>query len=188
MFFGGLALGSGLWGLIASNYGLELALLVAALLLIGNAALGLVARCADFTKDDLEPLYERTDDDFGVTVSPRSGPILVLVEFRVAEADAPEFLSVMTQRRRVRIRDGAKQWTLSRDLQHAEVWIESYRLADWRSYGLHTGRRTKADADLLNRLRKFQRGGQSKVSRMLVTDPRDRRAHRDVPMTIVTDV
>ena len=42
----------------------------------------------------------------------------------------PEFLAAMAERQRIRRRDGARHWTLLRDLEDPELWIESYQTAD----------------------------------------------------------
>lgn len=183
--FGGLALGSWLWGIIANDHGLAPALIAASLVLVANAALGLVLRCPDFSDEDLDPLHEPAEHETSVTMSARSGPIQISVEFRILEKDIPALLSVMAARRRVRRRDGALQWHLSRDMHRPEIWIETYRVPDWNAYQRHTERRTKADAELLAQLHKLHCGdGPPRVSRYLIVDPRPPRS-RGFPATSI---
>ena len=68
------------------------------------------------------------------------------VEYRIDEADVPAFLEAMAERQRIRRRDGARHWTLMRDLEDPRLWIESYQTPTWVEYVRHNQRRTKADA------------------------------------------
>ncbi len=52
----------------------------------------------------------------------------------------PEFLDAMTERRRIRRRDGARHWTLLRDLEDPRLWIESYQFPTWVEYVRHNQR------------------------------------------------
>jgi hypothetical protein len=52
----------------------------------------------------------------------------------------------MGERRRIRRRDGARHWTLLRDLGDTELWIERYHVPTWLDYVRHNQRRTRADA------------------------------------------
>ena len=71
-------------------------------------------------------------------------------------------------RRRIRIRDGARQWVLLRDLENPETWTESYHVATWVEYVRHNQRRTKADAEVTERLMKLHRGPERpRVHRMI---------------------
>src|SRR5690606_11856662 len=45
-----------------------------------------------------------------------------------------------------RRRDGARHWTLLRDLGERELWIERYHVATWLDYVRHNQRRTHEDA------------------------------------------
>lgn len=166
--FIGLAVGSLIWGLVADAYGIETALIAAAVVLVLNALLGVVVRCPNFSQDDLAPLYKNTSFDLGVEVSELSGPIRISVEYEIAEIDIPEFLDVLAQRRRIRIRDGARRWSLSRDLHRPEIWIENYQVPTWLAYQLHLERRTKADAAMTERLFKVHKGeNPPRVTRMV---------------------
>jgi len=91
-----------------------------------------------------------------------------MVDYIIDPADVPKFLSAMSQRRRIRIRDGAQQWVLLRDLENPEHWSESYHVATWGEYVRHNERRTHADAEASDRLRALHRGpGSPRVRRMI---------------------
>ena len=60
-------------------------------------------------------------------------------------ANVPGFLAAMAERRRIRRRDGAREWSLLRDLSDPELWIERFHVATWLDYVRHNRRRTRAD-------------------------------------------
>ena len=74
----------------------------------------------------------------------------------------------MTERRRIRRRDGAKHWTLLRDLGEPDLWIERYHVATWLDYVRHNQRRTKADVDNSDAIQALHSGPERpRVHRMI---------------------
>lgn len=144
--FGGMAAGSWLFGMAAELWGLALALAAAAALLLVGLLVGLVAPLPRTLEADLDPLAQWHEPRTAVPVTPRSGPIVVRMQWHIHESDIPAFLRAMTERRRIRLRDGARQWTLLRDLADPEIWYERYNVATWLDYVRHNQRRTKADS------------------------------------------
>jgi hypothetical protein len=110
---------------------------------------------------------------------------MVTIEYHIAQNSVPEFLRLMADRRRIRIRDGARQWALLRDLEQPDLWIESYHVPTWVDYVRHNMRRTKADADNTKSLRALHTGTEPpRVHRMIErqTVPlRDDMPLRDTP-------
>jgi len=166
--FGGMAGGSWAWGAIAENFGADRAMLVAAAFLISGALAGLSVPLPDFTELDLNPLNTFKEPSLRLDLRQRSGPIMIMVDYEIAQADVPEFLAAMNARRRIRIRDGAQQWTLLRDLENPDFWTETYHVPTWVEYVRHHERRTQADAESYQRLLKLHRGREKpKVHRMI---------------------
>lgn len=166
--FGGMAAGSLIWGALAERAGAETALLSAAVLLVLGALIGLRLPLPEFNGLNLDPLNRFKEPPTRFDLNYRSGPVMVMVDYEIAQEDIPEFLAAMSQRRRVRIRDGAQQWALLRDLHHPEHWSESYHVPTWGEYVRHNERRTHADADLADHLRRLHRGeGAPQVHRMI---------------------
>jgi MFS family permease len=166
--FGGMATGSLIWGALADRAGSETALLGASALLLIGALIGLRLPLPEFGGLDLDPLNHFKEPTTRFDLNYRSGPVMVMVDYEIAQDDVPEFLAAMSQRRRVRIRDGAQQWALLRDLHQPDHWSESYHVPTWGEYVRHNERRTNADAELSNRLRLLHRGsGSPTVHRMI---------------------
>ncbi len=92
----------------------------------------------------------------------------------------------MRARRRIRIRDGAQQWALLRDLENPDIWTETYHVPTWVDYVRHQERRTKADVEVTERLLALHQGPERpKVHRMIErqTVP----IHDDMPLKL-TDI
>ncbi|HEU4969409.1 MAG TPA: MFS transporter [Sphingomonas sp.] len=156
--FGGMAAGSWLFGIVAEVDGVATSLLVAAALQLVSLVLGFVFALPDIAELDLD-LRDWTAPVTSVPILPRSGPIVVTIEYRIAAADLPRFLAAMDERKRIRRRDGARHWTLLRDLMEPELWIERYHVATWLDYVRHNQRRTHADTENSRELLALHQGG-----------------------------
>ncbi|MCF8516686.1 MAG: MFS transporter [Rhodobacteraceae bacterium] len=167
--FGGMAMGAWLWGSVAEAYGLPVAFFWAAALLMVGGLLGLWLPLSAFPVDDLGPLGQFRAPRPMIDLKPRSGPIMVMIDYDIGLEDTPRFLALMRERRRIRRRDGARQWTLMRDIERPETWIESYHVPTWIDYMRHNQRRTTADADNRNQLTALHRGlqGPQRVHRLI---------------------
>jgi len=166
--FGGMAAGSWLWGAAADSIGPDWALASASVVLILCMLVGFRLALPQFDDRDLNPLDTFNEPLLRLDLRPRSGPIMVMIDYHIAQEDIPRFLGLMSERRRIRMRDGARQWSLLRDLEHPELWVESYHVPTWIDYVRHNMRRTKADADNIDQLRALHRGeGNPRVHRMI---------------------
>jgi MFS family permease len=166
--FGGIAVGSWTWGTVAERGALHHALLGAAVVLVACAALGLRWRLAQSEAINLEPLRQWTEPHTVVPVDARTGPVVVTIEYRIRESDLLDFLAAMSDRQRIRRRDGARQWALLRDLSDPEVWIERYKTPTWADYVRLNHRITQNDAYVPARLRALHQGEEPpRVRRMI---------------------
>ena len=166
--FGGMAGGSWVWGTLADTHGAPTSLYVSAGVMVLGAAIGLRYALPQFEALDLAPLNRFSEPNLPLDLKPRSGPIVVLIDYEIDEADIPAFLTAMTERRRIRIRDGAGQWALMRDLENPTLWTETYHVPTWVEYVRHNQRRTQADAENGERLRRLHRGSEGpRVHRMI---------------------
>lgn len=166
--FGGMAAGSWIWGGVAGAQGLDTALTMAGAFLALGALVGLWFRAPEFGKLDLDPANRFQEPALRLDLRGRSGPIMIMVDYRIAQKDVPEFLRLMQKRRNIRRRDGARNWALLRDLEHPDLWSESYHIATWDEYVRHNLRRTKSDAEVTAELRGLHIGeGDPVVHRMI---------------------
>ncbi|MCB1633312.1 MAG: MFS transporter [Xanthomonadales bacterium] len=166
--FGGLASGSWLWGHVADARGVDVALLAAAAALLFSAVIGWLLPLQTSSDRNLDPLRQYREPQTVVPVQPRTGPVVVTVEWIIDEADIVPFLQAMAERRRIRRRDGAHRWALLRDLNDPRIWIERFKTATWLDYLRHNSRLTQDDAAVPERLRELHRGdGPPRVHRLI---------------------
>ncbi|OSP55517.1 MFS transporter [Pseudoruegeria sp. SK021] len=169
--FGGMALGSWIWGALSDSVGIQWSLAFSGVAMIGGGLIGLLRPMPDPAREDLDPLDRFREPELQLGLEARSGPIAIKVEYIIRHEDIDEFLSLMSQRRRIRLRDGAHRWALLRDLEQPNIWTESYRVATWTEYLRHNMRRTKADADGIDRIRLLHQGEAPPRARRMIERP-----------------
>jgi MFS family permease len=170
--FGGMALGSWLWGAVVESLSVVLALQAAAATTLVGLAVGFRWPVPPKMELDLEPLGRWQEPPVGMDILPRSGPVSVAVEYLIDEADVPAFTELMFERRRIRRRDGARQWTLLNNIEQRQQWIERFELPTWAAYVRMHGRTTQEDGRVGARIRALHRGEMPpRVRRMLVREP-----------------
>lgn len=166
--FGAMAGGSWMFGIVTEHQGPVWALHLAAALQLGGILLGLWLAMPAIEAGNLDPQDRWREPDTTVPIEPRSGPIVITIEHRVAVENVPAFLAAMDERRRIRRRDGARGWTLLRDLADPQLWIERYHVPTWLDYVRHNQRRTLADMPNSDDLRTLRLGeGEPVVHRMI---------------------
>jgi MFS family permease len=151
--FGGMAFGSWTFGALASQFGGAASLFLCAAGLCLVALAGLVIPIRSRGDADLQP---RSDWRIPETVMPvdlRSGPIVITLEYRIDPQNALRFSAIMQERSRILRRDGARHWSLGRDLSDPEQWIERFHLPTWFDYLQLNHRRTRDDLASMDALR-----------------------------------
>lgn len=180
--FGGMAAGSWIWGELADAQGVSGALLIASIALAVGGLIGIALRQPDFDTLNHDPTNKLSEPVLQLGLRPRSGPISVTVDYYIDQDDVAEFLRVMALWRRARLRDGARQWALLRDLEEPHIWTESYHVPTWVEYVRYNQRQTHADAEIVACLEALHRGGcppkaHHKVERQTSA------VHDDIPLT-----
>jgi MFS family permease len=169
--FSGLAAGSWLWGEVAAGVSVSAALLGASIVMLAGSALGHWLRIEQTEELNLDPLRSWKEPSTVVPVQPRTGPVVITIEYLIDEADLMEFLSAMSERRRIRRRDGARNWRLLRDLANPRVWVERYETPTWLDYVRHNSRITYHDAVIPQRIRALHRGPDTPRVRRMIERP-----------------
>lgn len=169
--FGGIAGGSWLWGVVAERESIMFSLLACAAVLFGCAALGALRPLAQSKDLDLDPLRHWQEPQTAVPVDSRTGPVVITIEYIIRDADQMRFLAAMSERRRIRRRDGALNWRLLRDLSDPELWIERYETPTWLDYLRLNNRITRHDAVIPESLRALHRGTDPPRVRRMIERP-----------------
>ena len=164
----GLALGSWVWGLIAQSYDLKMALITSAVTVVLGMLACMKYPLPEFDRLNLDPLNRFIEPTLAVQLKPQTGPIMITIDFDIGEDDVPTFLEAMTSRRRIRKRDGARRWSLLRDLERPNIWTEKYYVATWIEYIRHNQRRTQSDSSISETLNNLHQGTKPpRVRRMI---------------------
>lgn len=178
---GGLAIGSLLFGRLAENFGLVNALLVSALLLIFSPLAGLRLRMPELSTSMIDGERLILDPDVAGIPDGRTGPVTIVVEYRVSAFDIGRFRVLMDQVRRMRTRNGASNWSLSRDVGQPDLWIERYSIPTWRDYLHFRTRATEAEQELVAELAVLHAGKDEPLVRRWLDDRAAGRAAEIMP-------
>ena len=156
---GGLAIGSLVWGAIGSRVSVHAALVVAGTATMASTALAFIAPWPERTPDVTPWVHWRrpTVHD-GAMATPDQGPVLVTVEYTVIPANVEEFLRAMQPYGRVRRRDGAFRWSVFRDVEQPDMYVEAFLVHSWAEHLRQHERLTLADRDLAQHIATLTRG------------------------------
>ncbi len=164
---GGIAIGSWGWGRLTDAVGVETALLVSAALMLASPLLGLWLQMPRIgaRNEDAEVL---ADPEVQLSLTARSGPLVVEIEYRVAQDQARAFHNVMQEVQLSRQRNGAYGWSIARDIADPELWTERYHCPTWLDYLRQRNRSTQSERALHQRAMDFHLGPDPvRVRRML---------------------
>src|SRR6201999_906347 len=144
---GGIAIGSWGWGRLTDAAGVETALLVSGALMLASPLLGLWLRVPPVgaRSEDAEVL---ADPEVRLMLTGRSGPLVVEIEYRVDQDNAPTFHGVMQEVQLSRQRNGAYGWSIARDIADPELWTERYHCPTWLDYLRQRNRATQSERAL----------------------------------------
>jgi MFS family permease len=150
-FAGSQAAGALVWGLVANQVGLQPTVLVAAVVLLAGAIVGMVWRVPETGHLDPRPasIYW-TDPRLAFDPEPETGPVLVAVEFIVPPEREAAFLLAMDELRGTRLRTGATRWELYRDVERPNRFVEMFSVPSWEEHlrQHHGGRLTGTDREI----------------------------------------
>jgi MFS family permease len=164
---GGIAIGSWGWGHLTDAAGVEAALLVSAVLMLLSPLLGFWLKMprVGARNEDAEVL---ADPEVQLSLTGRSGPLVVEIEYRVAQDNARGFHNVMQEVQLSRQRNGAYGWSIARDIADPELWTERYHCPTWFDYLRQRNRSTQSERALHQRAIDFHLGPDPvRVRRML---------------------
>ena len=158
VFQGAMAIGSVIWGGIASRFGLRTTLLAAGVSLLLGALATAHLRFANAKEVDTRPSQHWPEPQFLVEPKPGQGPVLVTIEYAIDNHDAPAFAAAMHSVERIRRRLGAMQWGLFEDAARPGRFIESFMVQSWAEHLRQHERSTMTDRGQEEKAVAFHRG------------------------------
>jgi MFS family permease len=165
---GGVALGGILWGHVAQTHGVGATLFVSGIAMLASPLLAIRLRLPRANGPVETPREALADPEVVLGLTPRSGPIVIEIDYRIDPSDSRRFYEAIQEVRRTRQRNGAYSWSISRDIAEPEMWTERFQCPTWHDYLHQRSRATQAERDLQRGLRDFHKGSEPvRVRRML---------------------
>lgn len=163
---GSAALGAALWGQVASWSDVRTSLTLASV----TGILALFAtrrfRLANLVEEDLTPSQLWKPPATALPVDPDAGPVMTTIEYRIDPARAADFVAVMRESRKSRLRQGALAWELFRDTSDPSRYVEYFVDESWVEHLRRFDRVTVFDVALREKRLAFHLGEEPpKVSR-----------------------
>jgi MFS family permease len=165
-----LALGSVLWGWLASFEGTRIALAVSAGTMLALLALSYRIRVRMGDEADVTPGLQLPELAIAVEPLPDDGPVLIQVEYQISPENREAFLSAIQAIEPTRRRNGASDWRVFRDLGEDGRFVERFIITSWAEYVRLRTRMTVADRHIQERPGQFQQPGLAiRISRLIGT-------------------
>jgi MFS family permease len=145
-FTGSMTVGALLWGFVAEVVGLQPALLISAVAVLGGCVAGVVWRLRETSHLDSKPTIYWPEARLAFEPEPDAGPVVVAIEYTVTPEREAAFLEAMELLRTSRRRTGASRWELYRDGEQPDHFMEIFSVPSWEEHERqHEGRLTEAD-------------------------------------------
>jgi len=164
---GATASGAALWGQVATWTSIGVAIAISSVTSILTMLLAQRIKIDRGTEEELTP--SRVVKVPEMEEPPRAGRILVRVEYLIDPKMAPDFLALMQESRRSRLRQGALDWQLLHDLYEPGRYVEQITDASWTEHLRRFDRISAADVQLRDRRLAFHVGEDPpRVTRYLI--------------------
>ncbi len=145
---GGIALGAWVWGVAAGAWGLSAAFAVSGAATAATLLAGLVLPLPRVSVTEIQMVEIGHEPEVGLAITNRSGPIIIEIDYHVEPDTARQFYNVMLEVQRVRQRNGAFDWSISRDIANPALWTERCVFPTWGDYLRHRERFTEVDREV----------------------------------------
>jgi predicted MFS family arabinose efflux permease/quinol monooxygenase YgiN len=170
VFMGGMALGSILWGQVATRIGIPAALTTAALGTVLAVALTWRFKLGHHQVLNFTPSLDWPAPVLAETPEPDSGPVMVTIVYRVQPAKRAEFVAAMQAVREMRRRNGAYFWELFHDSADPARFVECFMDESWVEHLRQHERVSVADREIQQRAKQFLVEGESTKSSHWLAD------------------
>ena len=171
VLMGGMALGSILWGQVATAIGIPAALTTAALGMVAAVAATWRFKLGDHAVRDFTPSMDWPAPVLAETPEPDSGPVMVTIEYRIRPDKRAEFVAAMQEVREMRRRNGAFFWQLLHDSAAPARYVEYFMDESWLEHLRQHERASVADRETLQRAKQFLVAGESSSHHALAARP-----------------
>ena len=165
-----MALGSALWGWLASLAGTPGALAAAAGAMLVLLVVNRRVRVRMGDEADVTPSMHLPDLAIAFEPQPDDGPVLIQIEYRIDPDNVERFMKAIRRVEGIRRRNGASDWHVFRDLGEEGRFVERFIIRSWAEYVRLRTRMTMADREKQDRVEGLQRPDVPvRVSRLIAT-------------------
>jgi len=168
---GSCAVGAALWGQVATWTNVQTSLASAAVCAIVCLMITRKFRVESGIVEDLTPAHFARPPGTDIELDPHEGPVLITVEYKIDPATLPQFLEMMQESRRNRLRHGMLSWGLFRDSADPTRYIEHFVDESWVEHLRHFERMSAFDLALRERRLAFHVGESPPVVRRYIAQP-----------------
>jgi MFS family permease len=158
VFQGAMAVGSVIWGAVATRIGLRDTFVSAGIALLIAAAASFRLRLAGLRELDTRPSGHWPEPILVIERHEEHGPVLVTVEYLIDPPKGREFARAMQLMRTIRRRDGAIRWGLFEDAATPGRYIETFVVESWAEHLRQHERVTISDREIEERAFAFHQG------------------------------
>jgi quinol monooxygenase YgiN len=154
IFMSGMALGSILWGQVASRIGIPGALTAAAAGMVLAVALTWRFKLGQHEVLDFTPSMDWPLPVLAETPEP-DVPVLVTIRYSIRPDKRADFVAAMQGVREMRRRNGAYFWQLFHDSEDPTHFVEVFMDESWVEHLRQHERASVADREILDRAKQF---------------------------------
>lgn len=158
MFFGAMAAGSVFWGQMAATSGLSFSLTAAAAIAFIGIPLSWRFRLNLDEHTDHSPANHWPEPVLLREVNHDHGPVLITIEYQIADKDRDEFIALMKEMGSHRRRDGVIQWGYFEDVAKPGRFIEMFTEESWIAHLRQHARVSASDKALQDKIRALHQG------------------------------
>ena len=162
--FGGITAGAWFWGRLGEEIGVGGVYLASAGMLTATLLLALRMPLREVDESEVTAAPLEGEDD-ALPQAPADRGVMVVIEYQVPPTRLEEFIAAVTDRQRIRLRDGARQVTLLQDAEDPEHWSERFYVRNWLEHRRQRARRTMAAKQLDDILARCHAGAEPPVQR-----------------------
>ena len=167
-----LALGSVVWGALASAAGTRIALSASAAAMLLLFVLSRRVRVALGSDADVTMGSQPPELTMAFEPQPEDGPVLVQLEYRIDAENRETFLRAIREIEPIRLRNGASSWRIFRDLEDDGRFVERFVIRSWAEYTRQRSRMTVTDREVSDRVTRLNRTGVPvRISRLIGVEP-----------------
>lgn len=171
VFFGAMSAGSLLWGGIADSFSIDTSLIIAGLALLAGTLASHKRVLNQGEALDLAPANHWPEPAIVTEQNEQEqqdrSPVLIMVEYRVANTQREAFLNKIHLLREARLRYGAYQWSCLQDNSDPEKYLETFKETSWLNHLRHHKRVAGEDKTLQDELRALTIDGSTHVRHFL---------------------